>query len=44
MLRAEYQKRNRLGGKLNREEKKSNQELAFIPSCGWAYQSKTENI
>ncbi len=34
MPRAEYQKRNRLGGELNREEKKSNQELAKVRVVG----------
>ncbi len=34
MPRAEYLKRNRLGGELNREEKKSNQELAKVRVVG----------
>lgn len=34
MPRAEYQKRNRLGGELNREDKKSNQELAKVRVVG----------
>ncbi|WP_442935833.1 transposase family protein [Nostoc sp.] len=34
MPRAEYQKKNRLGGELNREEKKSNQELAKVRVVG----------
>lgn len=34
MQRAEYQKRSRLGGELNREEKKSNQELAKVRVVG----------
>lgn len=34
MPRVEYQKRNRLGGGLNREDKKSNQELAKVRVVG----------